>query len=333
MQKPQIQMLFRRRSGLKALAVAALHAANPVWARSSDGVPLVGYVSWFPNSQAPQVAPLSAGLAELGWSIGVGLRIETYFTDGDAQQTRSAIESLLSRGVDVLVVRATNAAHIAKEMAGRVPVVMLVSDPLATGLVKDLARPEGNLTGLSLQGPDLAGKRIEYLRMAIPRLKAVAFLGLRTDPNAKTFVEATQEAADAIGLRLMVRWVDSLNGYQDIDFASMAHAGCQAVSVQPIFTGQQERIVAMALRHHLAVISNYPAFARAGALLTLGPDDQAITRRAAYYVHRLLKGARPGDLPVEQPSRFTMAVNRKTARALGITLPEALLLAADQVFD
>lgn len=200
-------------------------------------------------------------------------------------------------------------------------------------MVRDLARPEGNLTGLSLQGPDLAGKRIEYLRMAIPRLKAVAFMGLRTDPNAKTFVEATQEAADAIGLRLMVRWVDSLNAYQDSDFESMSRAGCQAVSVQPIFTGQQQRIVAMALRHRLAVISNYPAFARAGALLTLGPDDQAITRRAAYYVHRLLKGARPGDLPVEQPSRFTMAVNRKTARALGITLPEALLLAADQVFD
>jgi putative ABC transport system substrate-binding protein len=322
-----------RRSSLKALMLVLLQAACPVRARPADGVPLVGYVSWFPASEAAQMAPLSAGLAELGWSLGEGIRIETHFTDGDAQRTRAAIASLLSRGVDVLVVRATNVAHIAKEMAVGVPVVMLVSDPLATGLVQDLARPQGNMTGLSLQGPDLAGKRLEYLRMAIPRLKAVAFLVHRPDPNAKTFVEATRAAADAMGLRLVVHWVDSLNGYQESNFASMARAGCQALSVQPIFTGQQERIVALALHHRIAVISNYPAFARAGALLTLGPDDQAITRRAAYYVHRLLKSAHPGDLPVEQPSRFTMAISRKSARALGIALPEALLLAADQVFD
>lgn len=319
-----------RRTCLRWLLIAGIPGTTSA---QNKPFPLVGFVSWFSPSQASQVDPLKAGLVELGWQESSNLRLEVHFTAGDAARTRAAVGSLLQRGANVVVVRATNAAHIAKEMTSFTPIVMLVSDPLATGLVKSLARPEGNLTGLSLQGPDQAGKRLEHLRAIMPDLRNVAFLGLADDPNAATFVAETRAAAASLNVRLHVRLVQGLQSYDDTDFRGLAEAGVQALLVQPIFTGQQERIVPLAMRRRIAVVSNYPAFAEGGALLTLGPDDIATTRRAAYYVHRLLQGARPSDLPIEQPSRFTLALNRTSARALGLTIPDSLLMSADRVFD
>lgn len=320
----------RRRAWLQWLLVAGFPAMAGA---QNKPVPLVGFVSWFSPNQASQVDPLKAGLAELGWKEGGNFRLEVHFTEGDAERTRAALGSLLQRGAAVVVVRATNVAHIAKEMTKSTPIVMLVSDPLATGLATSLARPEGNLTGLSLQGPDLAGKRLEYLRAIMPDLRNVAFLGLATDPNAATFVAETRAAAAALNLRLHVLLVQGLKSYDDSDFRALAEAGVQALLVQPIFTGQQGRIVQLAMRRRIAVASNYPAFGEGGALLTLGPDDIATTRRAAYYVHRLLQGARPSDLPIEQPSRFTLALNRASARALALTIPDSLLMSADRIFE
>lgn len=319
-------------AGLLAATVGGSARSADEPPRNAEGGPLVGYVSGFTGAELDQAEPLIRGLADHGWIVGGNIRLESHFTHGEVDRTRAVIRSLVNRRVAVLVVRATTVAHIARDAAPDTPIVLLVSDPLATGLISSLARPGSNLTGLSLQGPDLAGKRLEYLRMAVPRLRRVGFLGLRTDANAQTFVRATQVAAEALGLQVDVRLLDGLTSLQEGDFQWFARAGCQAVAVQPIFTGQREQIVQLALRQRLAVVSNYTTFARVGALLTLGPDEHATTRRAAYYVHRILRGAAPGDLPVEQPSRFTLAVNRHTARLLGVKLPEALLVAADQVF-
>ncbi len=293
----------------------------------------VGFVSWFPPSETSQINPLREGLRELGWVEGRNLELEVHFTQGNAERTREVILSLQQRAFDVLVVRATPAAHIAKDLVRQIPIVMLVSDPLATGLVQSLGRPDSNVTGLSLQGPDLAGKRLEYLRSMMPGVKRVGFLGAANDPNVTTFVRETQAAARLIGVDLTVRLVPGVQGFADADVKELAAQGVQALLVQPIFTGQHERIVALAMKHRIAVISNYTVFAKAGSVLTLGPDDTAITRRAATFVHRLLNGARPGDLPVEQPSRFTLAINRAAARSLGLTVPPALLMSADTVFE
>lgn len=307
-------------------AVRAQPAATTRMAR-------VGFVSWFPPDEAGQVDPLRAGLRELGWHERRNLELEVHFTQGQADRTRAALQSLLQRRFDVIVVRATPAAHIAKELVRELPVVMLVSDPLATGLVPALGRPEGNLTGLSLQGPDLAGKRLEHLRALMPGLRSVGFLGAADDPNVTTFVRETEAAARQFGVSVKPRLVSGVRAFAEPDFKALADDGAQALLVQPIFTGQQDRIVPLAMKYRLPVISNYAVFAKAGGLLTLGPDDGAITRRAAYFVHRLLNGARPADLPVEQPSRFTLALNVATARSLGLKVPPALQLSADIVYE
>ena len=319
-------------SALAAAGAAALSV--PAVAQAQAGRRArVGFVSWFPPTETGQIDPLREGLRELGWAEGRNLELEVHFTNGSADRTREVILQLQQRAVQVLVVRATPAAHLAKELVRQIPIVMLVSDPLATGLVHSLGRPDSNVTGLSLQGPDLAGKRLEYLRSMMPGVRKVAFLGAANDPNVSTFVRETQAAANLIGVELTVRLVPGVQGFAEGDVKELAAQGVQALLVQPIFTGQHERIVALAMKQRIAVISNYEVFAKAGGVLTLGPDDAAITRRASYYVHRLLNGARPGDLPVEQPSRFTLAINRASARSLGLTVPPSLLMSADTVFE
>lgn len=327
-------MRDRRRWLLRQMACALALATVGLPARAQTGrVARVGFASWFAPTETGQIDPLRAGLRDLGWVESRNLELEVHFTQGDAARTRRVLESFVQRGFDVIVVRATNVAHIAKEVTRTVPIVMLVADPLATGLVQSLARPEANLTGLSLQGPDLAGKRLEYLRSIMPGLRRVGFLGAASDPNVKTFVRETRAAAEAFGVELDVHLVPGVNAFSAKDFDELAARGVQALLVQPLFTGHQDRIVEYASRRRIAVVSNYEVFARAGGLLTLGPDDAALTRRAAWFVDRLLRGASPRDLPVEQPSRFTLAVNASTARALGVALPASLRMLADVVHE
>lgn len=323
-----------RRSMLLAAAAGILSTAFPVSAQQRTSSARVGFVSWFRPHQAPmQLEPLREALRELGWAEGRNLELDAHFTQGNEARTREVLQSMIERKVDVIVVRATNVAHLVKDMTKTVPVVMLVSDPLATGLVRSLARPEANLTGLSLQGPDLAGKRLEYLRILMPNVHTVGFLGAGDDPNATAFVRETQAAAAQFGIDLRVRLLPGVQAYTERDFAQLAQQGVQALFVQQIFTGHQDRIVPFAMRHRMAIISSYPVFAKAGALLTFGPDDAAITRRAGYFVDRLLKGARPADLPVEQPSRFTLAVNLATAKTLGLQVPSSFQVLADLVYE
>lgn len=293
----------------------------------------VGFITWHGPSESAQVDPLRDGLGELGWVDGRNLELEAHFAGGSEERARQALRSMIERKFDVLVVRATNVAHFAKEATSTIPIVMLVSDPLASGLVRSLARPEANLTGLSLQGPDLAGKRLEHLHSIMPNLRTVAFLGDSTDKNVENFVRETKAAADQIGVALRVHLVPGIGAFSEQDFTHLASQGVQAVLVQTIFTGNRDRMVAYAVRHKLPLISDQPAFAKAGALLTLGPDPVAITRRASYFVDRLLKGTHPGKLPVEQPTRFTLALNLATAKALGLRVPASLTSLADIVYE
>jgi putative ABC transport system substrate-binding protein len=259
--------------------------------------------------------------------------VEAYFTGGNREMTQDVARRLVQEPVDVLLAVATPAIHIVNAATHTIPIVMLTANALATGLVSSLSRPGGNLTGVSLLMTDLAGKRLELLREIQPSLHAITFLGSSRDPNTATFVRETQTAADQLGVVLSVRLVDGPASIDQAIFDTMKRDGSEAVIVQPIFAGYHDNIITMAMKSRLPVISDWAFFAEAGALLTYGANEADLMRRTAYYVDRILKGANPADLPIEQPTNFEMVINLKTAKALGLDVPATLLATADRVIE
>jgi putative ABC transport system substrate-binding protein len=294
--------------------------------------PKVGYLSWFPDSMKADLDRFREGMEKVGYAEG-DYGLEAYFTGGNLQATRDIAQKLIEEPVDVIVAVATPAVHIAKAATQTIPIVMYSANALATGLVSSLSHPGGNLTGVSLLMTDTAGKRLELLRQIVPGLHTAAFLGSSKDPNTVNFVKQTQAAADKLGVKLTVKLIDGPQAIGQPVFEAMKIDGSQGIIVQPIFVGYQDEIVAMAMKDRLPVISDWSAFARAGALFTYGPRQGAAMRRTAYYVDRVLKGARPGDLPVEQPTEFELMVNLKTARALDLNVPQSLLASADDIIE
>jgi len=310
-----------------------LSAARPLAVRAQQTrITKLGFVSWQSPAGENQVEYLREGLTLLGYVEGRNIELETWFTDGNRERTQEVIRGLVQKPVDVLIVRVTPAAQLAKEATQTIPIVMIVADALATGLVPSLSRPGGNLTGLSLASPDLAGKRLELVREIKPDIQTIAFLGLAEQQTA-TFVRETTAAAKVMGLNLVVRIIESPKMTDGALFAAMKRDGAEAVILQPVFTGQQDRIVSLATKSQLPVIADFSAFAKAGALFTFGVEEADILRRAAYFVDRILKGAKPADLPIEQPTTFRLTVNVRAASALGWTIPPLLLSRADDVIE
>ena len=210
---------------------------------------------------------------------------------------------------------------------------MIASDPIAAGLVSSLSRPGGNITGVSMSGPDLAGKRLELLREIKPGIGMIAFLGYAPAPGAAAFVRESQINADKIGLKVSVRLVQRVEDVNAELFTALKSDGAEAVVVQPFFTGHAAEISALGLSAGLLVISDYPSFAKAGGFASLGVDLGAQVKRTAYFIDRILKGAKPADLPVEQPTRFELVFNARTAKMLGQDIPLTLLGRADEVIE
>jgi len=321
---------MRRRQFMTVLGGAA---AWPLAARAQQTrIAKLGFVSWQSQAAADQVEYLREGLTRLGYVEGRNIELETWFTDGNRERTQEVIRGLVQKPVDVLIVRVTPATQLAKEATQTIRIVMIVADALATGLVPSLSRPGGNLTGLSLASPDLAGKRLELVREIKPDIRTIAFLGL-TEQQTATFVRETSAAAKVMGLNLVVRIVDTPEMINGKLFETMKRDGVEAVVVQPVFTGEQDKIVSLAMRSQLPVIADFLAFAKAGALFSLGVEEADLLRRVAYFVDRILKGAKPADLPVEQPTTFRLTVNVRTANALGWTIPPLVLSRADEVIE
>lgn len=269
----------------------------------------------------------------LGHIEGRTYTVEPHFTAGNRETTKQIIQTLAAKPVDVLMVWVTTAAHIAKEATQTVPIVMLVTDPLATGLVPSLSRPGGNLTGAAMAGPDLAGKRLEILREIRPSIRTVAFIGVSGGSNGETFARETQAAADKFGMKLLTRLVGSPSELNDGIFESLKRDGAETIIIQPVFTGIRDKVMAMAAKARLPVIADYLPFAEAGALFSFGVDETERVRRLAYFTDRILKGAKPADLPVEQPTAFQLVVNAKTAKAFGWPVSDTFLLRADRVIE
>ena len=323
---------------LRRVFVTGLGAVLPAVARAQPGRKIVvGFVAWWPAfMEGDYVLRLRKGLAALGYVEPQTLELLTTFVGGDPALTRETAKRLVARKVDVIVVIATPVATIVKQETevSRIPVVMApVADPLATGLVQSIARPGGNLTGMSMAGPDLSGKRLQILRDIMPDLRSLAFVGSNRDPNTKTFIAGLQGVAAQAGVKLVVRLVDSPKQIDDALMADLRQAGAQALDIQPIFMGRHAEIVATATRAGLPSTSDFPVFAEAGALFSYGLDDRARMERAAYFVDRIVKGTKPADLPVELPTEFTLIVNRKAATGLRLVIPPAVIAEANEVID
>jgi putative ABC transport system substrate-binding protein len=277
--------------------------------------------------------PFIEAMGELGYVEGRNLMVKRAFANGRIEDLPRLVHDLVRSGVDVAVTTATRETAAVKQAAPTLPIVMLlVPDPVASGLVESLARPGGNLTGVAGMAPELHEKRLELLKELLPGLTHVTMLVNPTNPILPSLLHDTTRAERALGVhlhRLDVRDAQTL----DEALAALTAIPDEALLVPPdtFLLSQRDRIVAFAAQHRLPVISEIKAFTEAGGLLTYGPSLPAQWRRAAYYVDRLLKGAKPADLPVERPTTFELVINLKTAKAPGLTIPPTLLFQADEV--
>ena len=275
-------------------------------------------------------------MRELGYVEGKNLTIEGRFAEGNYERLPDMAVELAGMKVEVIVVDSTPAARAAQRATRTIPIVAaILADPVGSGFVANLGRPGGNITGLSIITVDLAPKLLDLLKTMLPKLSRAAIL---THPDAThhpAIVKNTQAAALQFGIEISPV---SARSAKDIErgFTTLTRERAVAVIVAgtPLFTGQMRQIAALALQHRLA--STYtvsPAYARAGGLMSYGADNIEYFHRAAGFVDKILKGAKPGDLPFEQPTKIHLAINRKTAKALGITVPRELLLRADEVIE
>jgi putative tryptophan/tyrosine transport system substrate-binding protein len=272
------------------------------------------------------------GLRRLGYVEGQSITIEYRYAEERLDRLPDLVAELVHSKVDVIVAVSTPAIAAAKNATKTIPIIMAgVSDPVGTGFVASLARPGGNVTGLSLQSPELSGKRLELLKEIIPKLSRVAFLVHRQDPGHRLFVKEAQDAGQSLGMRIQPL---EAAGFEEIKgaFPAMVRERIGGLIVQPIFVGTHGlRIADLAARNRLPTISDPTEFADAGGLMSYGPSRSALWQLAATYVDKILKGTKPADIPVEQPTKFEFVINLKTAKQIGVMIPQSVLYRADKV--
>jgi putative ABC transport system substrate-binding protein len=329
----------RRRFLLSSLA-GAVGAPLAAGAQPADRPARLGYLLASLTGSDPRFRQaFLQGLRDLGHVEGKNLLIEYRDADGRPERFPVLAGELVALKVDVIVAAGgTLAAMAAKQATATIPVVFpSVGDPVAEGLVGSLARPGGNVTGLAVVSPELIGKSLELLKQALPAASRLALL-IKPDSVTERVLKARLTAADtaarALGARLQVVEARSPEDFERA-FSEMTRGRADAVTVAstPVFDNARRPLVGLAARHRLPAMYSFKYYVDDGGLMSYGPDVIDLFRRAAGYVDRILKGARPGDLPVEQPTKFDLVVNLKTARTLGLTLPPSFLLRADQVIE
>jgi putative tryptophan/tyrosine transport system substrate-binding protein len=315
---------------LAPLAVEAQSAPT----RARIGVFLTGSAQT-PYAQRTWGPSFVSALRGLGWVEGKNLVLEWPYSEDQEDRRRAIVEEFIRLKVDVIVVPSTPEMIVTKRATKTIPVVMvLVGDPVGTGLIESLARPGGNITGTSLMQTDTSGKRLELLKELVPRARSVAVLwNPRNDATARSWKE-TQEASGSLGLKLLSVEMRTRDEVATAFAAIVRERPDGLVVLLDSLTGDhRHEIVDFAAKNRLPAIYGGTPFAEAGGLLVYSVDFHELWRRAAIYVDRILRGAKPADLPVEQPTKFELVINLKTAKALGLTIPQSLLLRADQVID
>jgi putative ABC transport system substrate-binding protein len=305
-------------------------------AQQSEKVPRVGFMGNSTEAlEANLVGPFREGLRELGYQEGRNIVVVYRWAEGRYERFPALIAELLAAKVDVIVTAGTPAAIAVKQTTTTVPLVMVaVGDPVGTGLVSSLARPAGNLTGLSSIAPDLEGKRLELLRELVPMLAHVGVFYNSTNLFHTVSMQHVRTAAEALGIKLLPL---SVRISQDLDgaFATILKEKPDALLVlaDRVYLHERERMMNFALQRRLPSANAHKEMVEAGGLMSYGPSYEDMHRRAADYVDKILKGAKPGDLPIQQPTKFDLKVNLKTAKVLGIDVPPTLLARADEVIE
>jgi ABC-type uncharacterized transport system substrate-binding protein len=274
-------------------------------------------------------------LRELGYVEGRDVTIEFRWADGRMDRLSPLAAELVALKVDVIVVGTTQAIKAAAEKTKTIPIVMtIVADPVADGLVQSLRHPGGNVTGLTIISPELSGKRIELLKEAVPRLSRLAVLWNPANPTHAATLRESQATARTLGLQTVPVAVQAA-AEVDGAFATIARERASALFVldDALLFNERQRIADRALRNRLPLVSGISGYADAGALLTYGARQSDLYHRAAFFVDKIIKGAKPADLPIEQPTTFELVINLKTAKAFGLTLPDTLLLRADRLIE
>ena len=324
-------MFIAPRIFFTALAVAVSLVAE---AQPTGKLPRIGIISEFSPAH-PFVAAFRQGLQDLGYTEGRNIVVEYRYAHGVLDRVSNLAAELVRLRVEILVVGGTKSAQLAKAQTTTVPIVFATSgDPVSSGLVASLAHPGGNATGISILSPELSGKQLELLKAAAPKASRVTVLYNPANPAAGDALSATREAARALSLELQlleVRQPKELPGA----FSALTgwRAGALLVLPDPVFGNELDQISKLAAKHRLPAMYVRREFAEAGGLLAYGSSFPDNYRRAATYVDKILKGATPADLPVQQPTKFALVINLRTAKALGLTIPQSLILQADQIIE
>jgi len=318
------------------LAVVLFAAPVVVEAQQTGKVSRIAFLS--ANSRAAMSARTEAfrqGLRELGYVEGGNVFIEYQYAEGQPDRLPALAAELVRLRVDVIVTEGTSATRVAKKATSTIPIVMAQDpDPVGTGFVASLARPGGNITGLSNFRPELAGKRLELLKETVPRLARVAVLGTSTTPGNAQSLRETELAASALGVQLQYLDVPSPKDIETVfGAASKGRADAVLVLASPFFLSNRPQVADLSVKSRLPAMYYTTEFVQDGGLMSYGVSTADLFRRAATYVDKILKGAKPADLPVEQPTKLELVVNMKTAKALGITIPQSILVRADRVIE
>jgi putative ABC transport system substrate-binding protein len=303
-----------------------------------EKVPRVGYLIAGARSDPQRQRLLEAfrqGLRELGYVEGQNVDIESRWAEGKDDRLPALAADLVRSKVDVIVTQSGAATKAAQQATRTIPIVMgLANDAVGSGLVASLARPGGNVTGLTVISSDVVGKQFQLLTELVPKLSQVALLTNPANPASAPFVREAEAAARALGVRLQTL---EARDPQEIDSAFPAmtreRAGALVILPDVIFLSQRRRIAELATQKRLPAVYGVREYAEAGGLIAYGASHIDLVRRAATFVDKILKGAKPGDLPVEQPTRFELVINLRTAKAIGLTIPPSVLQRADQIID
>jgi putative ABC transport system substrate-binding protein len=328
-------MMDRRRFLLTSLA-GVLAAPRAVEAQRAGKVYRIGFLgNSTPALEANLVGRFREGLRDLDYVEGLNVLIEYRWAEGQYERFAALIAELIALKVEVIVTAGTPASLAVKKATTSIPLVMVaVGDPVATGLVASLARPGGNITGLTSIAEEMEGKRLELLREVVPKVSHIAVLWNAGSPIQVIQEREMQAAIRVVGMKMLSLGVRTAEQIEDA-FATMVRErpGALFVLADRLFLHHRTRIMDFAAQHRLPGVHAYRELVEAGGLMSFGPSYAGMHRRAAYFVDRILRGAKPADLPVERPSKFELVINLKTAKVLGLTIPQSLLQRADQVIE
>jgi ABC-type uncharacterized transport system substrate-binding protein len=327
---------MRRRDFTALIVVGTTMWPFNIHAQQSRKMPRIGVL--LPGglvSSSPRTKAFLEGLRELGYVEGRTIAIEWKWGNDQVDTFSGLAADLVRSNVDVIVTGGTPSAQALKAATRTIPIVVaVVGDPVAAGLVNNLARPGENVTGFSIVAPELGTKRLELVKEIVPNLSSIAVLLNPKNPQSKIEMKEMQTAAQAMGLRLHMAEISTEGEFEDAFFA-MNKAAAQALILltDSIFFSERKRIVDLASKYKLPAMYFFQVFVEEGGLMSYGPSDADLFHRAAGYVDRILKGAKPGELPVEQPTKFDLYINLSTAKALGVTIPESFVARAAKVIE